>query len=121
VGVSSLPDGEAYYDYLVRHYTTTDMTPEQVHQLGLKLVKQTHGQMKAVFQQIGFKGSYKDFVHYLRTDSKFYYTDPDDLLDAYRVAAKRIDPKLVEVLVGRFACQYVAAGLQAAQRGSLPG
>jgi uncharacterized protein (DUF885 family) len=98
VGVSSLADGEAYYDYLVRHYTTTDMTPEQVHQLGLKLVKQIHGQMEAVFRQIGFNGSYKDFVHYLRTDPKFYYTDPDDLLEAYRAAAKRIDPKLVEVL-----------------------
>jgi uncharacterized protein (DUF885 family) len=98
VGVSSLPNGKTYYAYLVRHYTTTDRTPGQVHQLGLKLVKQIHGQMEALFRQIGFKGSYKDFVHYLRTDPKFYYTDPDDLLEAYRAAAKRIDPNLVQVL-----------------------
>ncbi|MGH8216798.1 MAG: DUF885 domain-containing protein [Rhodanobacteraceae bacterium] len=97
-GVSNLPGGSDYYAYLVRHYTTTDMTPKQVHDMGLKLVAQIHAQMEAVFKQIGFKGSYKDFVHYLRTDPKFYYTDPDDLLEAYRAAAKRIDPHLTEVL-----------------------
>ncbi|TAN06384.1 MAG: DUF885 domain-containing protein [Rhodanobacteraceae bacterium] len=98
IGVSSLPDGNAYYAYLVRHYTTTDMTPGQVHALGLKLVAQIHGQMEALFKQAGFKGSYKDFVRYLRTNPKFYYSDPDDLLEAYRAAAKRIDPHLTEVL-----------------------
>lgn len=96
--VSSLPGGKDYYAYLVRHYTTTDMTPQQVHDMGLKLVAQIHGEMEAVFKQIGFKGSYKEFVHYLRTDPKFYYTNPDDLLEAYRAAAKRIDPHLTEVL-----------------------
>lgn len=97
-GVSNLPDGNAYYAYLVRHYTTTDMTPQQVHDLGLKLVEQIHGEMEALFKQIGFQGSYQDFLHYLRTDPKFYYTNPDDLLEAYRAAAKRIDPHLTEVL-----------------------
>ncbi|MGH8232617.1 MAG: DUF885 domain-containing protein [Rhodanobacteraceae bacterium] len=98
VGVSSLPDGNAYYAYLVRHYTTTDMTPAQVHALGLKLVTRIHGQMEALFKQIGFKGSYKDFLHYLRTDPKFYYTNQDDLLEAYRAATKRVDPHMVDVL-----------------------
>lgn len=97
-GVSNLDGGKAYYKYLVRHYTTTDMTPKQVHQLGLKLVKQIHAQMQAVFDTIGFKGSYKEFVHYLRTDPKFYYSDPQELLKSYRAAAKRIDPHLTEVL-----------------------
>ena len=96
--VSSLPGGKDYYAYLVRHYTTTDMAPAQVHEMGLKLVAQIHAQMEAVFKQIGFKGSYKDFVHYLRTDPKFHYTNPDDLLEAYRAAAKRIDPHLTEIL-----------------------
>lgn len=98
IGVSNLPDGNAYYAYLVRHYTTTDMTPAAVHALGLKLVAQIHAQMEALFKQIGFKGSYQDFVHYLRTNPKFYYTNPDDLLEAYRAAAKRIDPHLTDVL-----------------------
>lgn len=98
IGVSSLPDGSAYYAYLVRHYTTTDMTPTEVHALGLKLVAQIHGEMETLFKQIGFKGSYQGFVHYLRTNPKFYYTNPDDLLEAYRAAAKRIDPHLTQVL-----------------------
>lgn len=98
IGVSNLPDGKAYYAYLVRHYTTTDMTPQQVHDLGLKLVAQIHAQMQDVFKQVGFKGSYKEFLTYLRTDPKFYYKNPDDLLEAYRAAAKTIDPHLTEVL-----------------------
>ncbi len=98
IGVASLPDGKAYYAYLVRHYTTTDMRPAEVHQLGLKLVKQIHGEMEALFKKIGFKGSYKDFLHYLRTNPKFYYTNPDALLEAYRAATKRVDPLLTEVL-----------------------
>ncbi len=98
VGVSSLPGGKAYYAYLVRHYTTTDMTPAQVHEMGLKLVKRIHAQMEDVFRQIGFKGSYKEFIQHLRTDPKFHYTDPDDLLEAYRAATKRVDPHMVDIL-----------------------
>lgn len=97
-GVSSLPDGRAYYAYLVRHYTTTDMTPAQVHAMGLRLVAQIHGEMQALFGQIGFKGSYQDFIRNLRTDPRFYYTDPDDLLEAYRAATKRVDPHTVQIL-----------------------
>lgn len=98
VGVSSLPDGKAYYAYLVRHYTTTDMTPAQVHALGLKLVAQIRARMQALFAQIGFKGSYKDFIHYLRTSPKFYYTNAADLLEAYRAATKRVDPHTTQIL-----------------------
>lgn len=98
IGVSSLADGEDYYAWLVRHYTTTDMTPSEVHALGLKLVTRIHGQMQALFEEIGFEGSYQDFLHYLRTDPKFHYSDADELLKAYRAATKRIDPHMVEVL-----------------------
>ncbi|HEY9111513.1 MAG TPA: DUF885 domain-containing protein [Rhodanobacteraceae bacterium] len=98
IGVSNLPGGKDYYAYLVRHYTTTDMTPKQVHEMGLKLVKQIHAQMEGLFKQIGFKGSYKDFLNYLRTDPKFYYTNPDDLLEAYEAATKRVDPHMVDIL-----------------------
>jgi len=97
VGVSSLPNGKAYYTYLVRHFTTTDMTPEQVHQLGLKQVARLRGKMQALFKKIGFKGSYRDFLHYLRTSPRFYYKDPEALLEAYRAATKRVDPNLVKI------------------------
>ncbi|MGH8127145.1 MAG: DUF885 domain-containing protein [Gammaproteobacteria bacterium] len=97
IGVSSLPDGKTYYTYLVKHFTTTNMTPQQIHELGLKQVKRIHGEMQAVFTKIGFKGSYKDFLHYLRTNPKFYYKDPQALLEAYRAATKRVDPNLVKI------------------------
>jgi prolyl oligopeptidase len=96
LAVTSLPDGQAYYAYLVRHFTTTDMTPQQVHDMGLKQVAQIHAQMLKVIASTGFKGSIAAFLHYLRTDPRFYYTNPADLLEAYKAQAKTIDPLLVK-------------------------
>ncbi|MGE5626140.1 MAG: DUF885 domain-containing protein [Bacillota bacterium] len=96
LAVTTLPDGKAYYAYLVRHFTTTDMTPEQVHALGLQKVKEIHERMQAVIAKSGFKGRFQDFLKYLRTDPKFYYKNPDDLLEAYKATAKTIDPLLVK-------------------------
>ena len=96
LAVTTLPDGKAYYAYLVRHFTTTDMTPEQVHELGLQKVTEIHQQMLDVIAQTHFKGSFADFLKYLRTNPKFYYKNPDDLLNAYKIEAKTIDPLLVK-------------------------
>ena len=96
LAVTTLPDGKDYYAYLVRHYTTTNMTPEQVHQLGLQKVAEIHQQMRAVIAKTGFKGSFQDFLKYLRTDPKFHYTKAADLLEAYEAQAKIIDPLLVK-------------------------
>ena len=95
IAAQALPNGKAYYAFQVRKYTTTDLTPEQIHAMGLREVAEIHAQMEQVFKQVGFKGSYKDFVHYLRTSPRFYYKSPSDLLEAYRAAAKRVDPLLV--------------------------
>ncbi len=95
IAAQALPNGRAYYAFQVREYTTTDLAPAQIHAMGLRKVAQIHAQMQQVFKQAGFKGSYKDFVHYLRTDPRFYYKDPKPLLEAYRNAAKRVDPLLV--------------------------
>lgn len=97
-GASDLPNGHAYYALLVRQATTTQMTPKQVHQLGLEKVKQVKAEMEKVFRKIGFKGSYQDFLHTLRTDPRFYYKNPKDLLEAYLAAAKRVDPHLVDFI-----------------------
>lgn len=96
LAASSLPDGKAYYAYLVRHFTTTGMTPAQVHALGLRKVTEIHQQMLDVIKQTDFKGNFQEFLHYLRTDPKFYYSNPDDLLEAYKAQAKTIDPLLVK-------------------------
>ena len=95
LAASTLPDGKAYYAYLVRHFTTTDLSVEQVHQLGLQKMQEIHAQMLQAMQEAGFGGTFEEFLHELRTDPKFYYSNPDDLLEAYKAQAKTIDPLLV--------------------------
>ena len=97
VGAWDLPEGDAYYRYLVRRYTTLDLTPEQVHELGLKEVERIRGEMQKIIDSTGFSGSFQDFLQFLRTDPQFYYKDPQALLDAYMATAKRIDPELVKL------------------------
>jgi len=91
---SALPDGPAWYALNVRSYTTTAMTPKEIHQLGLSEVKRIRGEMEKVVVESGFKGSFEDFTKFLRTDPQFYYSNPADLLAGYRDIAKRIDPEL---------------------------
>jgi len=100
VSISDLPDGAAYYKYLVRWHTTTDMTPEQIHQIGLDLVKQTRAQMDALIKQTDFQGSFADFIKFLNTDPRFKFTSKDDMLLHYRATAKLADPEL-EHLFGK--------------------
>jgi len=100
IGASNLPNGEKWYAYNVREETTTDLSPAQIHQIGLDEVKRIRGEMDKVMQQVGFKGSFPEFSEYLRKDPKFYYTDAESLLAGYRDIGKRIDPELVK-LFGR--------------------
>ena len=97
VGAWQWPQGGEAYAFLARRFTTTDMTPEQIHQKGLSEVARIRAEMQKVMAQVGFKGSLKDFFKKLRTDDEFYYKRPEDLLEAYRAVAKRIDPNLVKV------------------------
>jgi len=100
VGAFDLPEGEAFYAFRARTYTTTDLTPEQIHELGLAEVKRIRAEMERVIARTGFKGSFEEFLTFLRTDERFYYDDPQELLEAYRATCKRIDPELVR-LFGR--------------------
>jgi uncharacterized protein (DUF885 family) len=96
IGVNKLPNGDKIYAYTTRQQTTTELTPAQIHQIGLDEVKRIHGEMDKVITSTGFKGDFHAFIKYLLTDPKFYYTDAESLLSGYRDIAKRIDPKLVE-------------------------
>ena len=96
IGTNKLPDGEKIYAYTTRQQTTTELTPAQIHQIGLDEVKRIRGEMDKVIASTGFKGDFHAFTKYLLTDPKFYYTDAESLLSGYRDIAKRIDPKLVE-------------------------
>jgi len=91
---TALPQGGDWYRLAVREQTTTDMTPAQIHDLGLSEVKRIHAEMEQVAASSGFKGDYNAFVTFLRTDPQFYYKDPESLLSGYRDIAKQIDPVL---------------------------
>ncbi len=97
VGIWQVPHGDELYAYDVRRYTTTDLTPDQVHEIGLKEVARIRAEMDRVMQQTGFKGTREEFFKFLRTDPQFYYKSPDDLFEAYKAMAKTIDPHLVKV------------------------
>ncbi len=94
VGVWDTPDGTDWYQERVRWFTTTDLTADEVHEIGLKEVARIRGEMLEVIERVGFKGSFEEFLHFLRTDPQFRYTDPDQLLQAYLAMAKRVDPLL---------------------------
>jgi uncharacterized protein (DUF885 family) len=95
--MSDLPNGRAWYSYTVRTNTTTDLTPEQIHQLGLSEVKRIRKEMDALIAATGFKGSFEEFTHFLRTDPRFFYDKPEDLVAGYRDITKRIDPELIKL------------------------
>ena len=100
IGLSALPDGEAWYAFSVRQHTTTGMTPAEIHALGLREVQRIRLRMDSVIAQTGFTGGFGDFIQFMRTDPRFFFTDSASLLREYRDIAKRIDPALIR-LFGR--------------------
>jgi uncharacterized protein (DUF885 family) len=100
-GMEGLPDGKAWYAYNVKRITTTDYTPEQIHQIGLDEVKRIHGEMAGVMKQVGFKGTLDEFFKFLNTDPQFFFDRREDLIAGYDVLRKRVNPqlpKLFEIL-----------------------
>ncbi len=96
VGVRDLPGGEVWYQRRIRWFTTTDLTADQIHELGLSEVARIRGEMQKVIDKVGFKGDLPAFIQYLRTDPRFRYTDPKQLLQHYLAMSKKIDPLLTQ-------------------------
>jgi len=96
VGMDKLPNGQAWYAYNVRTTTTTDITPAQIHQLGLDEVARIHGEIGEVMKQAKFKGSLQDFFKYMRTAKKFRFKSEDALLAYYRGLEARINQRIPE-------------------------
>ncbi|WP_395646892.1 DUF885 domain-containing protein [Terricaulis sp.] len=94
IGLRSATNGEALYRYLVRSYTTTDMTPEQIHELGLSEVARIRAAMEREIAASGFRGSFADFQRFLRTDPQFYAHSEEELVLRYSETAKRADGQL---------------------------
>ncbi len=97
VAATDGPDGAAYYAFRARYYTTTDLSVDAIHETGLKEVARLRAAMDKLQAQIGFTGTREAFFKFLRSDPKFFCPTPEALLEAYRAAAKRIDPELVRV------------------------
>jgi len=112
LAAEALPDGKAYYRAQIREFTTLDMDPEAIHQLGLAEVAKIHAQMLQVMRQTGFTGDFPAFLAYLRTDPRFYTKDPQDLLNRAAWIAKRVDGKLSQFFGwlprGRFTIEPVS-------------
>jgi uncharacterized protein (DUF885 family) len=97
ISASDRPDGAAWYAWRARLNTTTDLTVEQIHEIGLKEVARLRAAMDKLQAEIGYTGSRQEFFRYLRTDPKFFETTPEAVLQHYRAVAKRVDPELARI------------------------
>jgi len=91
VGLFDLPDGDAWYAHNVRAITTTDYTPEEIHQIGLGEIERIHGEMRGVMEAVGFEGSLNEFFEYVYSDPQFFFDEPEKLIQAYRDMSAHIE------------------------------
>ncbi|MFL6193676.1 MAG: DUF885 domain-containing protein [Thermoanaerobaculia bacterium] len=94
LAATELPEGRAFYAQQIRRYTTLDLTPEEIHKIGLGEVDRISKEMDAVMRKAGFQGNFAAFLEFLRTDPRFYVKTPEELLERAAWIAKRIDGKL---------------------------
>lgn len=94
IAAASLPGGEAWYQYSIRVQTTTNLSAREIHETGKREVARIRREMEAVIRTVDFKGSFQEFLAHLRTDPRFYYTRPEDLVAGYRDICKRADAEL---------------------------
>jgi uncharacterized protein (DUF885 family) len=97
VGAWQLPRGQEFYALRARQFTTTNLMPEEIHAIGLKEVARIREEMEAIVKAVGFQGTFQEFLADLRTNKKFYYETPEELLNAYMALGKRIDPTLTKL------------------------
>jgi uncharacterized protein (DUF885 family) len=95
IGFDDLPNGNKLYDYLIRYWTTTNKTPDEIYATGLAEVKRIREEMEETKAKTGFSGSLDSFFHFMKTDPRFMpFKTPEEVLDAFRKIQKTIDPNL---------------------------
>ena len=94
ISANELPDGKAYYSHCIQEHTTTDLAPADIHEIGKNEVHRIGREMLNILKQTGFEGSLEEFSSFLHGDPRFYFTDPNEMLVAYRDIAKRADAQL---------------------------
>lgn len=133
-GAAALPNGSKFYDNRVKYYTTLDMDAEQVHQLGLSEVARIRGEMNEIIKSLNFKGSFSDFLQFLRTDPQFYAKTPQQLLEKAAWLSKKADailptlfktlpttPYGVEAVPAEIAPKYTTGRYKGASNNNEPG
>ena len=97
IGLDGVPNGKEWYEYVARYHTTTNLTPDEIHDIGLNEVKRIRSEMEKIIKDLEWEGDFKSFLNYLRTSPRFYYDNGEDLLNAYLIMAKKIDPLLPKI------------------------
>jgi uncharacterized protein (DUF885 family) len=94
VGISPLKNGKEYYQYLIEFYTTTALSANEIHTLGLKEVARIRQEMDVIIKEVKFKGDFTDFIKFLRTDPQFYTDEPRDLIEKASYITRKIAAQL---------------------------
>ena len=97
IGISDVPNGKDYYEFLAKKFTTTNLTPDEIHEIGWEELRRIRSEMEQIIVDVGWDGNFSSFLNYLRTDPKFYYANPEDLFNAYLIMSKTIDPLLPKI------------------------
>jgi uncharacterized protein (DUF885 family) len=93
----SMPHGRDWYLSNVKHHTTTDLTPDQIFDIGMSEVKRIRGKMDSIRKAIGYNGTLQEFLNFMRSDKQFFYTDSASLIHGYMVIAKKADAELTKL------------------------
>src|SRR5690606_13532001 len=98
LAATAMPDGQAFYQAQIEKFTTLNLTPQQIHEIGLAEVARIRAEMEATKQRAGFNGTLQEFMHFLRTDQQFYAKTPRELLSYSAYVSKKADYKLKETI-----------------------
>ena len=97
IGIGDVPGGRKHYEYLAKYFTTTNLTPDEIHQIGLNEIERIRSEMNEIIKQVNWDGDFNSFLDYLRTSPRFYYDNSEDLFNAYLIMSKTIDPLLTKI------------------------
>ena len=97
IGISDVPNGSKWYEVLSNYHTTTNLSPDEIHDIGLSEIKRIRSEMEKIISNLEWDGDFNSFLNYLRTSPRFYYDNPEDLFNAYLIMSKTIDPLLPKI------------------------
>ena len=97
IGIKDVPNGSSWYEVLANYHTTTKLTPDEIHNIGLSEIKRIRIEMEKIISDLEWDGDFDSFLNYLRTSPRFYYDNPEDLFNAYLIISKTIDPLLPKI------------------------